>query len=63
MNSEATIETGGGLIAVKQAAQLLSVSTRTVWRMIADGELTRVRVRSCTRLLKEEIANRPRRIK
>jgi len=57
MNSEVTIENGGGLVAVKQAAQLLAVSARTVWRMIADGELKVIRVRGCTRLSKAELEN------
>jgi excisionase family DNA binding protein len=35
---------------VKEAAVILKVSPRTVWRMIADGQLTACRFRRCTRL-------------
>jgi len=42
-------------ISVKAAAELLGVSERTVWRMIADGQLHTVRVRSCTRLAVAEV--------
>ena len=38
------------LVKVTEAARMLGVSSRTVWRMIADGQLTVRRVRSCTRL-------------
>jgi excisionase family DNA binding protein len=37
-------------ISVNEAAVMLGVSPRTVWRMIADGQLTAYRVRGCTRL-------------
>jgi excisionase family DNA binding protein len=37
-------------ISVKDAAVMLGISPRTVWRMIADGQLTPVRFRRCTRL-------------
>jgi excisionase family DNA binding protein len=38
------------LLSVKDAAQMLSVSCRTVWRMISAKELTPVHIRGCTRL-------------
>lgn len=41
---------GEGLIKVNEAAKLLCVSPRTIWRMIADDQLTPSRIRRCTRL-------------
>lgn len=38
------------LVKVTEAAKMLCVSPRTVWRMIAEGQLTPVRFRRCTRL-------------
>jgi excisionase family DNA binding protein len=38
------------LVGVKKAAAMLGVSPRTVWRMIADGQLRVVKFRRCTRL-------------
>jgi excisionase family DNA binding protein len=32
------------LLRVREAAQILNVSQRTIWRMLDDGELTRIRV-------------------
>ena len=46
---------GRKAISVKAAAELLGVSVRTVWRMIADGQLHVVRVRCCTRLAVAEV--------
>jgi len=43
------------LICVKEAARELSVSVRTVWRMLADGQLRRVTIRGCTRLLISDV--------
>lgn len=42
-------------VTVKVAADLLGVSVRTVWRMIADGQLHAVRYRRCTRLSVAEV--------
>ena len=42
-------------ISVKDAAVMLGVSPRTIWRMIADGQLTAVRVRGCTRLFSSQV--------
>jgi excisionase family DNA binding protein len=39
------------LVTVKDAAKMFGVSDRTIWRMIADGQLVAVRIRGCTRLL------------
>ena len=43
------------LVKVSEAAKLLGVSSRTVWRMIADKELNPVRFRHCTRLALTEV--------
>lgn len=47
----------GGLVKVQDAARLLQVSPRTVWRMIAEGQFKAVRVRRCTRLLRAELTS------
>jgi excisionase family DNA binding protein len=52
MDSE---ETRAELITVKQAAVRLGVSPRTVWRMIADGQLKAVHVRGCTRVYRRSV--------
>jgi excisionase family DNA binding protein len=44
-------------ISVKDAAVMLGISPRTVWRMIADGQLTPVRFRHCTRLLLSQVSS------
>ena len=43
------------LLRIKEAAEMLSVSLRTVWRMIADDELKAVRVRGCTRVTLQSV--------
>jgi excisionase family DNA binding protein len=43
------------LLTVKEAAEKLRVSRRTVWRMIADGQLTACRFRRCTRLMLSQV--------
>jgi len=50
-NEEITAE----LISVKQAAARLGVSPRTVWRMIADGQLKSVHIRGCTRVNRRSV--------
>jgi excisionase family DNA binding protein len=46
---------GAALVKVTEAARMLCVSPRTVWRMIAEGELTPVRFRRCTRVALVEV--------
>ena len=41
---------GERLLRVKEAAAELTVKPRTVWRMIAAGELKVVHIRRCTRV-------------
>jgi excisionase family DNA binding protein len=43
------------LLRVKDAAAILNVSARTIWRMTADGQLTVRRFRRCTRLLRSQV--------
>jgi excisionase family DNA binding protein len=42
-------------LRIKEGAAILKVSPRTIWRMIADGQLTAIRFRRCTRLLKSQV--------
>ena len=42
------------LLRVSEAAAMLGVSQRTIWRMIADGQLIAVHIRGCTRVLRAE---------
>lgn len=44
------------LLTVNEAAEKLHVSRRTVWRMIADGQLTARRFRRCTRLMLSQVS-------
>jgi excisionase family DNA binding protein len=43
------------LLKVAEAAAMLGVSPRTIWRMIADGQLKAVRVRGCTRVYLQSV--------
>ena len=49
MNNNET-ENSCVMVCVKKAAATLGVSPRTIWRMIADKQLTAVRFRRCPRL-------------
>jgi len=49
-------ESGLGAVTVKEAARLLRVSTRTIWRMVADGQLAPVRFRRCTRIALSQLS-------
>lgn len=55
MNHETKPESGDESLRVKEAAKILNISPRTVWRMIADGQLTASRIRRCTRLLRSQV--------
>jgi len=48
-------ENSNAAVCVKKAASILGVSTRTIWRMIAAGELSAIRIRGCTRLLLAQV--------
>jgi excisionase family DNA binding protein len=43
------------LVRVSRAAEMLAVSSRTVWRMIASGELRTVRIGRSVRVLRDSI--------
>jgi excisionase family DNA binding protein len=43
------------LVKVSEAAKLLCISPRTVWRMMAEGQLTPVRFRHCTRVAASQL--------
>lgn len=45
------------MVRVQQAAALLGVSPRTVWRMLSDGQLKKICVRGCTCLLLADVVN------
>ena len=45
----------GLLVSKSKAAALLDVSVRTVERLVASGELIRVRVRGCIRITLDSI--------
>jgi len=44
------------LLTIEATAERLSVSTRTVYRLVADGKLGPVKVRGCTRLRESSVA-------
>ena len=56
MNSDEMNKDGNEmLLTVKETAERLGVSRRTVWRMIADKQLTACRFRRCTRLMLRQV--------
>lgn len=56
MSAEAiSVSSGPVALRIRQAAALLNVSPRTVWRMIADQEMAVFRIRGCTRIPLEEV--------
>jgi excisionase family DNA binding protein len=48
-------QTNDSLVKVQDVSQFLGVSPRTVWRMIAEGQLQAVRIRRCTRVSRREV--------
>ena len=50
------LESRPSLLKVPQVADALSVSTRSVWRLIAQGALTQVRVGKCVRVSSTSLA-------
>jgi excisionase family DNA binding protein len=57
MSDEIKSEDGNEFLRVKEAAAICHVSQRTMWRMIADGQLIAYRFRRCTRLLRSQVLN------
>jgi excisionase family DNA binding protein len=55
MNDESKPEDDSEFLRVKDAAAIGKTSSRTIWRMIADGQLTAYRFRRCTRLLRSQV--------
>jgi excisionase family DNA binding protein len=55
MSDEIKPDDGNEFLCIKGAAAIFKVSQRTIWRMIADGQLTAYRFRRCTRLLKSQV--------
>lgn len=55
MNDEVRAENEDEFMRVNEAAAMSKVSQRTIWRMIADGQLTAYRFRRCTRLLRSQV--------
>ena len=49
-------EQGGSLIRLKQAAARCGVSVRTLYRIIAEGGLSLVRIRGCSCLKESDLA-------
>jgi excisionase family DNA binding protein len=43
------------LLRVREAAQILNVCQRTIWRLLDDGELTRIRVGKSVRVESVEL--------
>ena len=43
------------LIGIKQVAQIMGVSDRTIQRMLADKELTKIKVRHRTLIRRQEL--------
>jgi excisionase family DNA binding protein len=47
----------GGLLRLKAAAARLGVSVRTLYRAVAQGELTLIHIRGCARIAEEDLQN------
>lgn len=48
-------DSGNALMTVKRVAEALGVSNKTVYRMIADGQLKAVRIRNAWRISVDEL--------
>jgi excisionase family DNA binding protein len=55
MSDEFKLEDDNEFLRVREAAAISKTSQRTIWRMIADGQLTAYRFRRCTRLLQSQV--------
>lgn len=55
MDEEIKSENDNVFMRIKDAAAISQVSSRTIWRMIADGQLKAYRFRRCTRLLRSQV--------
>jgi excisionase family DNA binding protein len=55
MGDKIKSDDGNEFLRIKEAAAICNASQRTIWRMIADGQLTAYRFRRCTRLLKSQV--------
>ena len=56
MGEQPDMNVNDALVKVTEAAKMLCVSPRTIWRMIAEGQLTPVRFRRCTRVSLTQIS-------
>ena len=56
MESLKTIESEYRIYAVPEVAEFLKVNDRTVLRLIAEGELKSIKVRSLVRVLHDDLA-------
>jgi excisionase family DNA binding protein len=56
-NMNGNADKNDALVKVTEAANMLCVSPRTVWRMVAEGQLTPVRFRRCTRLFLSQVSS------
>ncbi|MGO5240179.1 helix-turn-helix domain-containing protein [Parolsenella sp. LCP21S3_E11] len=48
-------DSGNALMTVNRVAEVLGVSNKTVYRMIADGQLKAVRIRNAWRISADEL--------
>jgi len=55
MSDELKIEDVDAFMRISEAAAMLKVCTRTIRRVLADGQLKAVRVRACTRVYRSSV--------